>query len=54
MTTTGSLDKFQEAINKMLQKGDVDAIRKTMQDHEDAFKNQVRWFRYTFVQTKLI
>lgn len=39
---TGSLDKFQEAINKMLQKGDVDAIRKTMQDHENAFKNQVR------------
>lgn len=35
------LDKFQEAVNKMLQKGEVDAIKKTMQVHEDVFKNQV-------------
>lgn len=36
------LDNFQEAVNKMLQKGDVDAIRKTMQLHENVFKNQVK------------
>ena len=36
------LDKFQEALNKMLQKGDVEAIKNTMQLHDNVFKNQVR------------
>ncbi|XP_004146328.2 uncharacterized protein LOC101222016 [Cucumis sativus] len=54
MTTTGSLDKFQEAINKMLQKGDVDAIRKTMQDHEDAFKNQVKELHRLYSVQKML
>lgn len=35
------LDKFQESVNKMLHKGEVDSIRNTMQVHEDVFKNQV-------------
>lgn len=51
---TGSLDKFQEAINKMLQKGDVDAIRKTMQDHENAFKNQVKELHRLYSVQKML
>ncbi|XP_022988303.1 uncharacterized protein LOC111485591 isoform X1 [Cucurbita maxima] len=44
---TGSLDK-------MLQKGDVDAIRKTMQGHEDVFKNQVKELHRLYSVQKML
>ncbi|XP_022932988.1 uncharacterized protein LOC111439615 isoform X1 [Cucurbita moschata] len=48
------LDKFQEALNKMLQKGDVEAIKNTMQLHDNVFKNQVKELHRLYSVQKML
>lgn len=41
-TSTGIGNNFRDSMDRMLEKHNIESIKKTMQIHEDIFRHQVR------------